>query len=187
MLHRYYKFAIAIAILAIPSLPLHAQAAGPPYEEIVRVEGTIVDALGGDARFSTLVNAVQTANLVQTLQGAGPFTVFAPTNDAFGQVPQPVLDVLLANTDQLSQVLTYHVTPTQSDIRFDYVPQALTTVQGQNVYVDREFDDLRINNSKVVDKVIQTSNGVIYVIDSVLLPQFRAPEPAPAAARRRTR
>ncbi len=185
MLH-LSRAAVAAATALTVSLPLSTQAQDqdqtqePPYNEIVRVDGTIVDAAAGDANFSTLVSAVQAAGLAETLQGPGPFTVFAPTNDAFEQVPEAILDMLLANPDRLSEVLQYHVMEGQSDVRFEYTPRALTTVQGQNVYVDREFDDLRINNAEVTGPVIQASNGVIYVIDSVLAPQYRAPEAAAA-------
>lgn len=189
MKHRF-RAAVAAATLLTVSLPLSAQdddQTEPPYNQIVRAEGTIVDVAAGDPNFSTLVTAVKAAGLTETLQGPGQFTVFAPTNDAFAQVPQAVLDSLLANPNQLSQVLQYHVTQGRSDVRFEYTPRALATVQGQNLYVDREFDDLRINNAEVIGAVIQASNGVIYVIDSVLLPQYRAPESGQARAQRPTR
>ena len=133
-----------------------------------------MDVATSDQNFSTLVAALQAAGLTDTLEGAGPFTVFAPTNEAFEEMPKAVLDALIANPDQLAEVLKYHTAQGEVDVRFDYTPTALATVQGQNVFVDREFNDLRINNSKVVGPVIEASNGVIYVIDSVLLPQYRA-------------
>jgi uncharacterized surface protein with fasciclin (FAS1) repeats len=185
MKHRF-QTAVAAAALLTVTLPLSAQDDNhtPPFDEIVQAQGTVLDVATGDQNFSTLVAAVQAAGLAETLQGPGPFTVFAPTNDAFAQMPQAVLDALIANPDQLSQVVQYHAAQGQFDVRFDYTPRALGAVQGQNLYVDREFDDLRINNAKVVGPVIQASNGVIYVIDSVLLPQYRAPEPAQARARK---
>lgn len=183
------RAAIAAATLFTIALPLSAQNndSSPPYDEIVQADGTIFDVASGDQNFSTLVTALQAAGLAETLKGPGPFTVFAPTNDAFAQIPEAVLNELIANPDQLSQVLQYHAAQGKFDVRFDYTPTALATVQGQNVYVDREFDDLRINNSKVVGPVIQAGNGVIYVIDSVLLPQYRAPDAAQPSGRKFTR
>jgi uncharacterized surface protein with fasciclin (FAS1) repeats len=188
MKHRF-QAAVAAATLLTATLPLSAQDdnQSPPYDEIVQAHGTIVDVATGNENFSTLVTAIQAAGLTETLQGPGPFTVFAPTNDAFAQVPQAVLGLLIANPDQLSQVLQYHVTQGQSDVRYEYTPRALGTVQGQSLYIDREFDDLRINNAKVIGPVIQAGNGVIYVIDSVLLPQYRAPEQAQARGRKTAR
>ena len=145
----------------------------PENAQITRVQGTIVDVAVGNPAFSTLVTALQATNLVTTLQGKGPFTVFAPTNDAFAKVPPALLNFLLANPDALSSVLLYHVTPGIKDVRFQFVPRDLKTVQGQDVYAEREDADLLINNSKVIGRVIRTDNGVIYVIDSVLLPQYR--------------
>jgi uncharacterized surface protein with fasciclin (FAS1) repeats len=145
----------------------------PENAQVARVQGTIVDVAVGNPAFSTLVTALQAANLVTTLQGKGPFTVFAPTNDAFAKIPPALLNFLLANPEQLTSVLLYHVTPGIKDVRFQYVPRDVATVQGQDVYADREGDDLLINNAKVTGRVLRTDNGVIYVIDSVLLPQYR--------------
>jgi uncharacterized surface protein with fasciclin (FAS1) repeats len=148
-------------------------ATRPAFTEIVRVHGTIVDVAVGSPKFTTLVAALQAADLVTTLQGAGPFTVFAPTNDAFAKVPAPLLDYLLANPQALSAVLKYHVTPGVKDIRFQFDTRDIKTVQGQEVYAEREANRLNVNNTRVMGKEIRTDNGIIYVIDSVLLPQYR--------------
>ena len=148
-------------------------AARPAFTQVKRVHGTIVDVAVGNPAFSTLVTALQAADLVTTLQGRGPFTVFAPTNDAFAKIPAGVLNFLLANPDALTDVLLYHVVPGAKDLRFQFSPRDLPTVQTQDVYVDRERDRLQINNSLVLGHVIRTDNGLIYVIDSVLLPQYR--------------
>jgi uncharacterized surface protein with fasciclin (FAS1) repeats len=149
----------------------------PAFTQIKRVHGTIVDAAVGDPAFSTLVTALQAADLVTTLQGPGPFTVFAPTNDAFAQVPPGVLNFLLANPEALTDVLLYHVVPGARDFRFKFSPRDIATVQGQDLFVDREdakpVEKLQINNAYVSGHVIRTDNGLIYVIDSVLLPQYR--------------
>ena len=145
----------------------------PDFVKPVRVSGTIVDVASSNPAFSTLVMALTTANLVTTLQGPGPFTVFAPTNDAFAKVPAPVLNLLLSNTAALTDVLLYHVTGGYQDVRYAFVPRDLKTVQGQQVFAERERDALLINNSRVIGQPIVTDNGVIYVVDSVLLPQYR--------------
>jgi uncharacterized surface protein with fasciclin (FAS1) repeats len=142
-----------------------------------RVSGTIVDVAVSNPNFSTLVTALTAADLVTTLQGSGPFTVFAPTNDAFARIPAPVLNYLLSNPDVLKQVLLYHVAPRARDLRNAFWPFPVTTVQGQKVFarVDYKPDavTLTINNSTVILRPIRADNGIIYVIDSVLLPQFR--------------
>jgi uncharacterized surface protein with fasciclin (FAS1) repeats len=138
----------------------------------VYVSGTIVDVAVSNPAFSTLVTALTAAGLVETLQGKGPFTVYAPTNDAFAKVPN--LMSLVADKAALTNVLLYHVTPGLQDLRFTFfAPRDLKTVQGQEVFAERERDTLFINNSRVIGRPIVTDNGVIYVIDSVLLPQYR--------------
>jgi uncharacterized surface protein with fasciclin (FAS1) repeats len=147
----------------------------PDIAKPLRVSGTIVDvAVSNPAAFSTLVTALTAAGLVSTLQGPGPFTVFAPTNDAFAKVPAPLLNLLLSDTAALTDVLLYHVTGGNQDLRFAFVaPRDIKTVQGQEVFAERERDTLFINNSRVIGRPIVTDNGVIYVVDSVLLPQYR--------------
>jgi uncharacterized surface protein with fasciclin (FAS1) repeats len=146
----------------------------PDIAKPVRVSGTIVDVAVSDPAFSTLVSLLTAAGLVETLQGPGPFTVFAPTNDAFSKVPQPLLGLLGSDIDALSSVLLYHVTAGRQDLRFAFVaPRDIKTVQGQEVFAERERDTLFINNSRVIGRPIVTDNGVIYVVDSVLLPQYR--------------
>ena len=175
-------FAAAVLALGLSNAALADDERGeraqkPAFTQIQRVHGTIVDAAVGNPAFSTLVTALQAADLVTTLQGPGPFTVFAPTNEAFAQVPPGVLNFLLANPDALTDVLLYHVVPGARDFRFKFAPRDIATVQGQDVFVDREvdkpLDKLQINNAFVSGHVIRTDNGLIYVIDSVLLPQYR--------------
>lgn len=133
----------------------------------------IVDIAAGNEDFSTLVAAVQAAGLVDTLKGDGPFTVFAPTNDAFAALPAGTVESLLEpeNKDQLVKVLTYHVVP-GSVTSDQLIGQRLSveTVQGQTVHVDGT-DGVRVNKSKVTLPDIIATNGVIHVIDSVLLPK----------------
>ena len=133
----------------------------------------IVDIAASNDDFSTLVAAVSAAGLVETLKGEGPFTVFAPTNDAFAALPEGTLDSLLLpeNKDQLVAVLTYHVVPGRvmaADVAGK--KQYVETVQGSKMTV-RAFNDVHVDEAKVVAPNVVASNGVIHVIDSVILPQ----------------
>jgi uncharacterized surface protein with fasciclin (FAS1) repeats len=140
----------------------------------VRFSGTIVDAAVQNPKlFNTLVTVLSAADLVKTLQGPGPFTVFAPTDEAFKKIPEPVLSWLVSDPKALTDVLLYHVAGGRKDLRFSFKTRDIKTVQGQEIYAERERDTLFINNSKVIGQPIVTDNGVIYVVDSVLLPQFR--------------
>lgn len=150
-----------------------ANASAPAIESPLRVHGTIVDVAVSNPAFSTLVAALTAADLVTTLQGPGPFTVFAPTNDAFAKVPPAVLNLLLSDKKALTNVLLYHVTGGNKYLSKAYQTRDIKTVQGQEIYAEREGNILFINNSKVKGRPIITDNGIIYVVDSVLLPQYR--------------
>jgi len=136
-------------------------------------EPDIVDIAAADDQFSTLVAAVTAAGLVDTLKGDGPFTVFAPTNAAFEALPAGTVEDLLKpeNKDKLIAILTYHVVPgavTSDQLAGQRMDVA--TVQGQTVHVDGR-SGVKVNSSKVTTADIIASNGVIHVIDSVLLPK----------------
>jgi uncharacterized surface protein with fasciclin (FAS1) repeats len=134
----------------------------------------IVDIAAGNGDFTTLVAAVQAAGLVDTLKGDGPFTVFAPTNAAFAALPAGTVETLLKpeNKDQLVKVLTYHVVPgaVTSD---QLIGQRLNvaTVQGQSLHIDATGGGVKVNKSNVTTADIVATNGVIHVIDRVLLPK----------------
>src|SRR6056297_3233210 len=120
---------------------------------------------------STLVAAVQAADLVETLKSEGPFTVFAPTDEAFAALPEGTVDTLLMpeNKDQLVSILTYHVVPGKvmsTDLTDD---MEATTVQGADITIDLD-DGVMVENATVTTADIETSNGVIHVIDTVILP-----------------
>jgi uncharacterized surface protein with fasciclin (FAS1) repeats len=136
--------------------------------------GTIVDVASGNSDFSTLVSAVSAADLVGTLSSAGPFTVFAPTNAAFAKLPAGTVNNLLRpeNKSQLVSVLTYHVVSGKV-MAADVVGlngQSVPTVQGASVRITVNGNRVRVNNANVTATDIEASNGVIHVIDSVLLP-----------------
>jgi len=131
--------------------------------------GTIVDVAASNPDFSTLVTAVQAAGLAETLSGEGPFTVFAPTNDAFAAVPAEVLDKLLADKEALTKVLTYHVLPGQV-MAADVTPGDATTLEGSTVTISDDAGTLKIGDAAIVATDVAASNGVIHVIDAVLVP-----------------
>jgi uncharacterized surface protein with fasciclin (FAS1) repeats len=134
--------------------------------------GTIVDVAAGNPDFSTLVAAVQAAGLVDTLSGAGPFTVFAPTNAAFADLPPGTLDSLLKpeNRDQLVAILTYHVVPGKV-LAADVVGlESATTAQGQSLTISVADGGVKVDSANVTATDVMASNGVIHVIDAVVIP-----------------
>ncbi len=134
----------------------------------------IVDTAASNADFETLVAAVKAADLVDTLKGEGPFTVFAPTDDAFAKLPEGTVEDLLKpeNKDQLVAVLTYHVVPGKVMAGDIMGKQTMAeTVQGQSLEIDATGAGVMVDNASVVQADIEASNGVIHVIDTVVLPQ----------------
>ncbi|HMM84523.1 fasciclin domain-containing protein [Azohydromonas sp.] len=128
----------------------------------------IVDTAVAAGQFKTLATALQAAGLVDTLKGKGPFTVFAPTDEAFAKIPKAQLDALLADKARLTAVLTYHVVPGKvmaADVRAG----AVTTVQGAPINVSTT-GGVKVNDANVVKTDIAADNGVIHVIDRVILP-----------------
>lgn len=138
--------------------------------EAMEATGTIVDVAADAGNFTTLLEAAQTAGLVETLTGEGPFTVFAPTDEAFAAVDSATLEALLADPDALADVLLYHVVPGEV-MAADVIDLAsATTAQGSDVAISVDGDTMMVGGATVVATDIQASNGVIHVIDSVLLP-----------------
>ena len=131
---------------------------------------TIVGIAAANPQFSTLVKAVQAAGLVDTLNGPGPFTVFAPTDAAFAKLPAGQLDALLADKQALVKVLTYHVVPGKVMASDVVKLRSATTVEGEPITITTSPDGVMIDNAHVTATDIQASNGVIHVIDSVILP-----------------
>ena len=129
---------------------------------------TIVETAAQAGQFNTLMKAIEAAGLVDTLKGDGPFTVFAPSDEAFAKLPQERLDALLADKDALTKVLTYHVVPGKV-MSTDVQAGEVQTKAGQALVVKTD-DGVQVNDSRVVTADISASNGVIHVIDNVLLP-----------------
>ena len=159
------KMALIVSSLLFAGF-LNAGHHGEKAEDIVAV------AAGNDA-FSTLVAAVKAAGLVETLQGEGPFTVFAPTNEAFAKLPEGTVESLLKpeNKDQLIAVLTYHVVAGKVMAADVVKLDSATTVQGQDVSIKVENDAVFVDGAQVVQADVKAKNGVIHVIDSVILPK----------------
>lgn len=159
---------IASAALAFAPLTL----AGDHGNKYAKSE-TIVDIAAGNPDFSTLVAALKAADLVDTLSGDGPFTVFAPTNDAFAKLPEGTVESLLKpeNKDKLTAILTYHVAAGSVPAAEVVKLNSATTVQGSDVTVTVNGSKVAVNDANVVATDIKGSNGIIHVIDSVLLPQ----------------
>ncbi len=137
--------------------------------------GTIVDVAAANGSFTTLVAAVQAADLVETLSGDGPFTVLAPTDEAFAAALEALgltAEELLADTDLLTSVLTYHVipgeVPSTQVVTMD--GQSVATVNGAEVTITVDGDTVMVNEATVTAVDVEASNGVIHVIDTVLLP-----------------
>lgn len=130
----------------------------------------IVDTAVAADNFNTLVTAVQAAGLVETLKGDGPFTVFAPTDAAFAAIPEDDLEALLADKEQLTAVLTYHVVPGKVMAADVVELDSATTVQGSDVDIAVVDGGVTVDGANVVTTDIETSNGVIHVIDAVITP-----------------
>ena len=133
---------------------------------------TIVDLAVGTPDLSTLVTALTAADLVGTLSGKGPFTVFAPTNEAFAALPAGVLDNLLKpeNKAQLVDILTYHVAAGDVHAKDLYDMEMIPTVEGKNVTARVSGGNVFINSAKVVTADVDASNGVVHIVDGVLMP-----------------
>ena len=128
----------------------------------------IVDTAVAAGNFKTLVTALKAADLVTTLKGKGPYTVFAPTDEAFAKIPKADLDALLANKEKLTAVLTYHVVSGKVMAK-DVKAGDVATVNGRTIKITTD-NGVVVNTSKVIATDIKASNGVIHVIDTVLMP-----------------
>lgn len=167
--------ALILSACAPAATPAPTQAPMPeateaPVEEPMMKD--IVDTAVADGRFATLVAAVQAAGLVDTLKGEGPFTVFAPTDEAFANLPAGTVDELLKaeNLEALKDILLYHVVSGKVMASDVVNLDSATTVLGEDVSITQDMGSVFVNDAKVVITDIDTANGVIHVIDKVLLP-----------------
>jgi transforming growth factor-beta-induced protein len=139
----------------------------------------IVDTAVADGRFTTLATALTEAGLIETLKGEGPFTVFAPTDDAFAALPEGTLEGLLADKEALTNVLLYHVVAGKVMAADVVTLESADTVLGKPVSIKVDGGNVFVNDSQVIITDIETSNGVIHVIDAVLIPPADAPAALP--------
>ena len=130
----------------------------------------IVDIAVGNGSFKTLVAAVKAAGLVDTLKSDGPFTVFAPTDEAFAKLPAGTVEALLQDTEKLKNILLYHVVAAKVPASVAVTLTEAEMVNGKFVSIEKDDEGLFINDSKVIKADIEAKNGVIHVIDTVLLP-----------------
>lgn len=175
---RQVGLALAAATMAMTTTTAHATVNLGQYlqcrhTQLVEFPGTIVDAAIATPELSTLVNLVVSANLVGALSAPGNLTVFAPTNAAFGKVPAPLLGLIGGDANLLTSVLTYHVTSGPADPRRNLIPSQVRTLQGQTLYIGYDQDGASVNQSVAACKGVKTTNGTVWLIDSVLLPQFK--------------
>jgi len=159
MLKRLIAVAMVIAALAVPASV--ASAAGSK---------NIVETAAGNKQFSTLVTLVEKAGLVGTLSGSKPYTVFAPTNAAFAKVPKKTLNMLLEDKALLRKVLLYHVLPGKVPASKVVKMKSATTAEGEKVQFSVRGKSAFVNESKIVKTDIECSNGIIHVINAVLIP-----------------
>jgi uncharacterized surface protein with fasciclin (FAS1) repeats len=155
-IRKSFAAAAVAAALAVPAL-----AQGPK---------DIVDTAVAAGSFKTLATALQAAGLVETLKGPGPFTVFAPTDEAFAKIPKADLDALLKDKAKLTAVLTYHVVPGKVMAADVVKLKAAKTVQGGSLTIDTS-SGVKVDGATVVKTDVAASNGVIHVIDTVVLPK----------------
>ena len=159
------KVGVRVALLAIATLAMAAPKSNPASKDIV-------DTAVAAGSFQTLAKALQAADLVDALKGPGPFTVFAPTDEAFAKLPPGTLDSLLKpeNKDKLRAILTYHVVAGDLPSATVAKLSSAKTLNGEEVKITASGGKVMINNAQVVKADIPASNGVIHVIDTVILP-----------------
>jgi len=158
-------------------LPSRADVEGPreehrplPVLEAAAMKNIVETAIEAGS-FKTLVKAVQEAGLVQTLSGPGPFTVFAPTDEAFAKLPAGTLDGLLKDKAKLTKILTYHVVAGKHPAAEVVKAKSYKTVEGQSLTITMKDGAVMVDNAKVLKTDVMATNGVIHVIDTVVLPK----------------
>lgn len=159
----------ALAVNEMRNPGMDSRRSGDPIHLVQTKKSTIVDTAISAGQFNTLVKAVQEAGLVDTLRGKGPFTVFAPTDEAFAKLPAGTIEALLQDKQKLAAILTYHVVPGKI-MAAQVKAGKVETVQGQSLNISTKGGTVMVDNAKVIKTDIVASNGVIHVIDTVVLP-----------------
>lgn len=166
---------VAGTVLAFTAVMLPLQSFASDHQSIAGIASETDD-------LSTLVSLVSAAGLVETLDTGGPFTVFAPTNDAFAALPEEVVEVIVANPDILTAILTYHVVGDELFATDVLAQTSITTLQGESLGVSIENGDAFVDASQIIATDIEASNGVVHLIDAVLVPDAAAEAIAEALA-----
>jgi uncharacterized surface protein with fasciclin (FAS1) repeats len=171
-MYHFTRFAAALAVFAA-TIAAFGFSADQQRQPAQQQQKDIVDTAVAAGQFKTLAAALKAGGLVETLKGEGPFTVFAPTDEAFAKLPDGTIDELLKpeNKDKLVAILTYHVVPasaTSSDVAN---MKSAKTVNGKEVRLQARDGKVMVNNANVIKADIMASNGVIHVIDTVLIPE----------------
>ena len=166
-----FRFARIMMAAALPLLAL-ACASTDTYAESKTANKDIVDTAVGAGQFNTLAAALKAGGLIDTLKGDGPFTVFAPTEEAFAKLPAGTLEDLLKpeNKEKLVAILTYHVVPAKATAQDVAGMSSAKTVNGKELKLKAADGKVMVNNATVTRADVAASNGVIHVIDTVLLP-----------------
>jgi uncharacterized surface protein with fasciclin (FAS1) repeats len=160
-----------LAKAAVMGNPLTASAQeGQGYAPFAAPEGDIIETAVAAGFFTTLARAIEAAGLTETLRGEGPFTVFAPTDEAFAKLPKNTLDALLEDREQLAAVLTYHVVPQPVGSADVARLTSVRTANGKVVPISTANGKVMVGNATLIQTNIPATNGVIHVIDTVLLP-----------------
>ena len=159
----FRTLAAGFAALTFASAPARAEEKAPAKD--------IVETAVAAGNFKTLATALQAAGLVETLKGKGPFTVFAPTDEAFAKLPAGTVEGLLKDKAKLAAVLTYHVVPGKVSAAEVVKLSEAKTVEGQAVKIKAEGGKVSVDGASVVKADVAASNGVIHVIDTVLMPK----------------
>lgn len=161
-----------LAIAALMGIPVTASAQeAQGYAPASTAEGDIIETAGAAGSFTTLARAIEAAGLTETLRGEGPFTVFAPTDEAFAKLPKESLNALLQDRERLTQVLTYHVVPQKVGSGDIALLSKAKTVNGRELAISASDGKVMVGKATVIQADIPATNGVIHVIDTVLLPE----------------
>lgn len=158
-----------IGVFGLVGVLVSAVAIAGHHGEAMESKKDIVDTAIDAEKFSTLLTAVKQAGLVDALKGEGPFTLFAPTDEAFAKIPKGQLKALLNNKEALTAVLTYHVVPANVSSGQVLNLTSAKTLQGQSISIDTT-NGVKVDNANVIMTDIVASNGVIHVIDEVIMP-----------------
>lgn len=159
------------AALAVPATLAAQEAQGYSESPAATAESDIIETAVAAGSFNTLAKAIEAAGLTETLKGKGPFTVFAPTDEAFAKLPKGTVEALLKDKAKLAAILTYHVVPgnvASSDVAG---MSSAETVNGQQISIKAKGGKVMVDKATVVQADIPASNGVIHVIDQVLMPK----------------